>query len=305
LSVRVLGPLVVARGEHVLTDKELGGPRQRQILEILLLQPGIPVSKQRLVDLVWGERAPAGALGTVESYVSVLRRSLQPGRGKAGPLKTANGGYLMDPAMVEVDLHRFDRLLEAARGCPTREAYPLLVAALDLAAAPLLENELGCEWAGSQRTLHAARVGQARVLAAEAALELGRVAEAVARARAVLGQEAVNERAWTVLVLGLEAGGHPVEALQAYDQCRRVLDRDLGCCPGPVLRAAHQRVLEATAATGDELAQAVAALLVLHGHHQGLLPASQALPGAPDPRARREAAGVLRAFLGRTLTPTT
>ncbi|MCM3689634.1 response regulator receiver protein, partial [Kocuria rosea] len=79
----------------------------------------------------------------------------------------------------------------------------------------------------------------------------------------------------------------------------------LGCCPGPVLRAAHQRVLEATAATGDELAQAVAALLVLHGHHQGLLPASQALPGAPDPRARREAAGVLRAFLGRTLTPTT
>jgi DNA-binding response OmpR family regulator len=55
LSVPVLGSLQVRRREHVLTTKELGGPRQSQILEILLLSPGVPVSKHHLLELVWGD----------------------------------------------------------------------------------------------------------------------------------------------------------------------------------------------------------------------------------------------------------
>jgi DNA-binding SARP family transcriptional activator len=302
LSVRVLGSLEVRRGEHVLTAKELGGPRQRQILEILLLSPGVPVSKHRLLELVWGDTAPAGAMGTLESYVSVLRRHLQPGRTTTGPLKTINGGYLMDTSQVEVDLHHFDSLLDAGRCAPAHEAYRLLDEALGIASAPLLENEPGCEWVESQRDAHATLVRQARVLAAEAALALGRAEEAVAHARAVLEQESLEERAWTVLVLGLEATGRAVEGLQAYDRCRRLLDRELGCAPGPALRSAHRRLLEATAGQDGDLAQAVSALLVLHGHLHELAPATDRAPRGENPRACREAATVLEAFLGRTLS---
>jgi DNA-binding SARP family transcriptional activator len=286
----------------VLTAKELGGPRQRQILEILLLVPGIPVSKHRLLELVWGEAAPAGAMGTLESYISVLRRHLQPGRAATGPLKTANGGYLMDASLVEVDLHRFDGLLGAARCAPPQEAYRLLGGALGIASAPLLENELGCEWAQSQRDVHATRLREARLLAAEAALELGRAEEAIADARAVLEQEPLAEGAWTVLVLGLEATGRAVEGPQAYDRCRRLLGRELGCAPGAGLRSAHRRMLEATAGHDDDLAQAVSALLVLHGHFHEPPPATGRVPGAPDPQACREASTVLQAFLGRTVS---
>ncbi len=300
LSVRVLGSLQVRRGEHVLTAKELGGPRQRQVLEILLLTPGVPVSKHRLLELVWGDTAPAGAMGTLESYVSVLRRHLQPGQPRTGPLRTANGGYLMDASLVEVDLHRFDRLLESTRCAPAHEAYRLLGQALDIASAPLLENELGCEWAQSQRDVHATRVREARLLAAETALELGQAPEALAHARAVLEQEPLEERAWTVLVLGLEATDRAVEGLQAYDRCRRLLDRELGCAPGVALRGAHRRLLQATAGHDDDLAQAVSALLVLHGHLHDSAPAVDRMPEVLDPRARREAATVLEAFLGCT-----
>jgi DNA-binding SARP family transcriptional activator len=303
LSVQVLGPLVIHRGEHVLTAQNLGGPRQRQIFEILLVHPGTAVSKQRLVDLVWGEQAPAGALGAVESYICVLRRQLQPGQGRTGPLKTTNGGYVLDPAMVTVDLHRFNWLLEKARSATGRAAYLLLEAALEIAAAPLLENELDNEWADSQRTLHSARVIETRLLTAEAALDLGLVAEAIAQARAVLAEDPVNERAWTALILGLEATGQVVEGLQAYDWCRRVLDQELGCAPGAALQSAHWRMLEAIAAADDELAQAVAALLVLHGHPHAFAPAAARLPGPPDLFTRQEAATVLRTFLGRTLSP--
>ncbi|MEX5259962.1 BTAD domain-containing putative transcriptional regulator [Kocuria sp. CPCC 205263] len=247
------------------------------------------MSKYRLVELVWGEAAPAGAMGTLESYVSVLRRHLQPGQAATGPLKTTNGGYVMDASLVEVDLRHFDSLLGAARCAPPHEAYRLLVDALGIASAPLLENELGYEWAQSQQDVHATRVGQARLLAAEAALELGRAEEAGAHARAVLGQEALEERAWTELVLGLEAAGRAVEGLQAYDRCRRLLGRELGCAPGSALRSAHRRMLEATAGHDDDLARAVSALLVLHGHFHQPPPATGRVPGAPDPRACRKA----------------
>ncbi len=302
LSVQVVGSLQVRRGERVLTAKELGGPRQRQLLESLLRARGIPVSKHRLVELVWGEGAPAGVMGTLESYISVLRRHLQPGHARTGPLKTTNGGYLMDASLVEVDLHHFDDLLESARCAPPGQAYPLLIQALGIASAPLLENELRCEWAQSQRDLHTTRVGQARLLAAEAALELGRAEEAVAHARAVLEQEPLEERGWTVLVLGLEATGRAVEGLQAYDRSRRLLGRELGCAPGAALGHAHRRMLQATAGGDDDLAQAVSALLVLHGHYGESFPVTGRVPGVGDPRVCLEAAAVLQVFLGRTVS---
>ncbi|MEX5299621.1 BTAD domain-containing putative transcriptional regulator [Kocuria sp. CPCC 205292] len=298
LSVRVLGPLEVRRGDRVLTARELGGPKQRQILEILLLQLGTPVSKGRLVELLWGDRPPAAALQNLESYVSVLRRGLQPGAGRKGPLQTANGGYVMDAAAVDLDLRRFELAVERAGHRRPHEAYALWCEALERASAPLLENELRCEWAELQREVHAARVLETRVSAAECALELRLHAEAVRHARAALVEDVLQERAWTALVLGLEGSGRPVEGLQAYEQCRQALDHELGCAPSAALQGAYARMLRTTAATGNELGQALTALLVLHGQ----LGDPDWMPGTRDPLARQEAASVLQAFLGRSLS---
>jgi DNA-binding SARP family transcriptional activator len=298
LSVQVIGPLVVRCGSRTLTSKELGGPRQRRILEILLLHLGTRVSKQRLVDLLWGDDAPAAASANLESYVSVLRRHLQPGQGRNGPLRTTNGGYVIDAALVDLDLPRFERLLETAMCSSAREADLLLHRALGMASGSLLEDEQDCEWIESQRSAFAARVTEARVLLAEADLELGRCEEAVVQARKVVAADPLHERAWTVLVLGLEGAGRSVEGLQAYEQCRRTLDHELGCAPSGVLQLAYTRMLHATAATGDELGQALTALLVLHSRAGD----PDWMPGARVPLARQEAASVLQAFLGRSLS---
>ncbi|WP_368831892.1 AfsR/SARP family transcriptional regulator [Kocuria arenosa] len=304
MSAKVIGPLEVRRGDRTLTAKELGGPKQRQILEILLLHLGTPVSKDRLVELLWGDRPPAAALQNLESYVSVLRRGLQPGAGRSGPLRTSNGGYVMDESAVDLDVRRFELLVDQALRCPAAGAYPLWCAALELASAPLLENELRCEWAEQQRGLHSARVLEARVSGAESALRLGLHREAVLHARAALDEDQLHERAWTVLVLGLEGAGRAVEGLQAYERCRRTLDHDLGCAPSGVLQEAYGRMLRSTATAGNELGQVLTALLVLHG--QSADPAgatvTEWVPGPRDPLARREAATVLQSFLGRSLS---
>ena len=265
IHARILGTLQIRTGEAVLDADQLGGPKSRQILEILLLHLGTPVSKSRLIDMVWGCAAPAAAVSTLESHVSVLRRCLQPGRGKNGALRTATGGYVLDPELVDLDLSHFERLVVRAERSEPRVALPLLHQALALAAGPLLGSELLPEWAETERQLHATRVSSTRLFAAQVSLELGMAAEAIRLAQQVLEGDGLNEAAWTCLVLGLEMEEKPLQGLQALDRCRRVMDKELGCSPGPVLIQAQKRLLRQTSASDDDFGEVIGALLALQG----------------------------------------
>ena len=248
LQISVFGPLTVRRGNIELGANDLGGPKPRQVLEILLMNFGSAVSKARIMDLLWGGNLPAAALPTLEGYISVLRRQLQPGAGRSGPLRTVTGGYAMDRSLVELDLERFGTLTRLAGQAEPGEALSLLTEALDLAAAPLLGDEFLPAWAEEERAAHAARVGLARVLAAEAALAVGEVGKAIAWGGTAVKEDSLNERAWTALILGLEQNGETTEALRAYGRCRKVVDEELGCAPGPALQEAQARLLKSTAA---------------------------------------------------------
>ena len=247
MNISVLGPLTVRRGDTELGAGDLGGPKCRQVLEILLLNFGSAVSKTRIMDLLWNGKHPAVALPTLESYVSVLRRSLQPGAGRIGPLRTVSGGYVVDRSLVDLDLARFEYLTRQAEAAAPRAALELLSEALHLASAPLFGDEVLPAWAEEERTLHADRVRLARVLAAEAAILAGEVGRAITWGEVAVREDPLNERAWTALILGLEGHGESTAALRAFDRCRRVMDEELGCAPSPLLREAHARLLATTA----------------------------------------------------------
>lgn len=306
LEAQIIGSLRIRRGSTILDARQLGGCKPRQILEILLLHLGTAVSKDRLIELLWDGCPPAEARPSLESYVSVLRRHLQPGAGKGGPLRTATGGYLIERDLVDLDLDRFDALLRAAQLAAPATAYPLLRQALEFAVGPLLGDELLPAWAEDERRAHAARVTQALILIAEVSAVLGKFDEAVAWAGQALVGEPLNERAWTSLILGLELAGRHAEGLHAYERCRRALDRDLGCAPGAGLRAAYLRLLQATSHGDGELSDVVSALLVLYeqqNHSAGRAAGGLAPPvpsSAGDPV--REAVNVVSAFLRRAVS---
>ena len=195
LRITMLGALEVFRDGKVLRAHQLGGPKARQILEILLLHLGTPVSKNLLIDLLWDGRAPQAAISTLESYVSVLRSCLQPGSGRNGVLKTATGGYVIEANAVDLDFMRFDELVRRAAASPDAQAHACLCQALALAKGPLLGSELLPEWAEAERAIHAARVTTVMAQAAEIALRLGLHAEAVERAQTVLDSDQLNEQA--------------------------------------------------------------------------------------------------------------
>lgn len=298
LTVQLIGSLRIRRGDTVLDARALGGPKPRQILEILLLSLGTPVSKDRLIEVLWEGHAPAEALPTLESYVSVLRRNIQPGSGKQGPLRTTTGGYVMDAGMVDLDIFRFDHALRLAQQSAPAVALPLLHEALALATAPLLGDELLPAWAEDERELHSSRVLEATVLAAETAAALGAVAESIDWAQKALTMDPLNERAWLARIVGLESTGRYAEGLQSYEKCRRAMVRELGCAPGPGLKAAHARLLQATAEGEGDLSDVLAALLVLHGQLCGSAVPVAAVPSPQMVRqSLREATHVINSFL--------
>lgn len=248
LRISVLGPLSIRLGDTVLSANDLGGPKPRQVLEILLLNFGSAVSKTRTIDLLWGGNPPAVALPTLESYVSVLRRRLQPGAGRTGPLRTVTGGYVIEPSLVSLDLDRFATLTKQASMATPPVALALLTEALELASAPLLGDELLPGWAEEERALHAERVCQARVLAAELALLMGEVVKTIAWGRKAVQEDPLNERAWAALILGLERNGENTEALRVFERYRKVMGDELGCAPNKILKEAQARLLTNTGA---------------------------------------------------------
>ncbi|MET4094247.1 BTAD domain-containing putative transcriptional regulator [Arthrobacter sp. UYCu712] len=297
ISVRLFGNFEIRRDGATLTATDLGGCKPRHILEILLLNLGTPVSKMRLIEMLWGAGASEGAVATLESYISGIRRAIQPGHTKTGPLRTANGGYVLDPQLVELDLWDFRELLRSAGQSPPAEAYPLLVQALELSAEPLLGFELVADWADDARTRHCAERVAAQIFAAETAAVLERPDDAILWAQAAIRSEPLNEKAWTVLVTSYERAGLPAEGLAAYDRCRRLFDRDLGCTPGPGLQAAHLRLLRQRAEGNAELSEVLAALLYLGERLDG--PKRPPHQAAESRRMHENAGRVLDSFLQR------
>src|ERR1700733_11860019 len=140
----VLGPLEVLRSGRAVP---LGGPRQRAVLAVLLLQANRVVSVDRLVEDVWEGHAPEASVTTLQTYVFHLRRALEPSRprGVAGEvLATRDRGYLLqvsreglDAAVFEDGLTAGLAALEAGRHS---EAGERLGRALGLWRGPVLSD---------------------------------------------------------------------------------------------------------------------------------------------------------------------
>src|SRR5436190_19305390 len=103
MEFAILGPVEASRAGQPIA---LGGPKQRALLAIFLLRANQVVSRDRLIDGLWGERPPPGAGQTLDSYVSRLRKALEPDR-----LMRRSSGYALRVEPGELDLDRFELLL--------------------------------------------------------------------------------------------------------------------------------------------------------------------------------------------------
>jgi len=224
----------------------VGGPKPRALTCALVAEAGRVVSTDRLIDQVWGADPPMAAVGTLHSYVSQLRKVLDPmRRGNAADqvISTSGSGYLLHAAPTEVDASLFAILVERAESAPATEVLETVDRALALwRGEPYVD--LGATLTQSELTQPLIEL---RLRAAElrigALLELGRTAPAATSARALVREQPLREPYWRQLMLATYRDGRQADALATYQECRGVLDRELGMAPDTDTDALHTAIL--------------------------------------------------------------
>ncbi|MFF5211463.1 ATP-binding protein [Streptosporangium sp. NPDC000396] len=223
MRFEVLGPIRVV-GEDG-RPAEVAGPGLRALLVLLLLEPGATVSAERLIDALHGEDPPPGALQSLHSQVSRLRKL-----GVAVELRPS--GYRIAAEAGDVDAHRFERLAEDGRRA--------LEAGEHRRALALLEEALGL-WRGPAPEQLATHMEDVWLGAMEDRFEAG--GGSVAEMRALLAEHPLRERLCGLLMRALIAQGRQAEALTAFEHTRGVLAEELGADPSPTLAEIHLAIL--------------------------------------------------------------
>jgi DNA-binding SARP family transcriptional activator len=240
MQFRILGPLEVeAHGE----PRALGGAKQRAVLAVLLVHANRVVSRNRLIDAVWGEHVPETANSALQGYVSALRKVLG-----ADLILTRAPGYVLETAPTSVDLGRFESLVAegsaALAAGEARAASERLREALDLWRGEPLADLDSVEFVQIERP----RLEELRMSAVEerldADLALGRHAELVPELHALVAGHPLRERLRAQLMLALYRSGRQAEALDVYQQGRRLLAQELGLEPGEGLKRLEHAILE-------------------------------------------------------------
>jgi DNA-binding SARP family transcriptional activator/uncharacterized protein HemY len=240
----LLGPLAVRCGG---ADVPVPKGKQRALLSVLLLNAGHVVPVSVLAEALWGPEPPPSAEASIRNYVKRLRQVL----GDAGRERicTRPSGYLIRVADDELDVLKFEALLEAARASAREggwaEAAGQAGAALALwRGEPLVDAE-----SDALALREVPRLAELRVQTMEARLEadlrLGRHAEVIAEMERLTVDYPLREHLYCLLMLALYRCGRQAEALAVYQRARDVLVGELGTDPGPGLRDLHQRILSA------------------------------------------------------------
>jgi DNA-binding SARP family transcriptional activator len=230
-----LGPLEVLRDGRPLA---LHGRKSRALLAALALQSR-PVSAERLIDDLWGDRPPPTAKNSLHNAVSALRKTLG-----ADAVETQSPGYALELAPGHLDIAHFERLCEEARATDgTERRAAKLQDALRLWRGPALADLAFEPFA----LIEAPRLEELRLAAQQdlidAELALGRHADVLPELETLVAEHPFDERLRAQLMLALYRSGRQADALETYRATREFLVEELGLEPSPELRELQQGIL--------------------------------------------------------------
>ena len=240
MEFRLLGPVDALRDGRPVA---LGGAKPRALLALLLLHANELVSRDRLIDALWGDRPPGTAGHSLDVQASRLRKAFEPDE----LLVTRTGGYVLEVEPEQIDARRFERLLEEGRRANAAGDPSAALAALEAALGLWRGDALGDLAYEEFARAEADRLDELRLVATEeridAELALGHHERLVPELEALVAKHPLRERVPAQLMLALYRSGRQAEALRVYSETRRRLVDELGIEPSPRLRDLEQAIL--------------------------------------------------------------
>ncbi|MFH9863587.1 BTAD domain-containing putative transcriptional regulator [Streptomyces sp. NPDC017202] len=227
---------------------DLGPVRQQALLTALLLRPGTTVSRQQLLDGVWGSEPPGTGAKVIPVYVHQLRKRLNPGGGNTSGsvIATDRDGYRFEPHDVSTDTARLKGIVAEAHAARDRGDLAAAVSAWST-ALELFRGEPLAAIPGPFAEAERLRLSEHRLALVqdkvECQLRLGRHAEVVGELFALSETHPHHEPLAGLLMRALHAGGRQADALSVFAKVRRRLVAEQGAEPGRELRRVHEAVL--------------------------------------------------------------
>ncbi|MFG1944101.1 BTAD domain-containing putative transcriptional regulator [Nonomuraea sp. NPDC048826] len=244
---RLLGPVEIVVDGHAHT---LGQHKLRQVLAMLALRANQIVDTDLLIQELWDEAPPKNARTILHTYVYQVRKHLErDGLCPHGEelIETRTAGYLLRAGPDDIDVSRFDRLVQQGRrslddGDMARAAGSLRQA-LDMWSGRALADVLpGPVLRGHVVALDEQRVC-AQEMCIEAGLELGKHRDLLPELRLLVETYPYNEGFHGQLICALGRCNRRNEALDAYQHLRHILDEELGLAPSPEIQELHRELL--------------------------------------------------------------
>ncbi|WP_317453471.1 BTAD domain-containing putative transcriptional regulator [Streptomyces sp. CBMA152] len=241
----MLGSVAVATEDGELLP--LGPVKRRSLLAMLLLHPNQPVTLDRLTEALWDTEPPTHSRTVLQGHVSQLRALLaaRGARTYGIELATLESAYVLRLPETLVDAHRFEELVQLARGRRSPgDAVLLLREALALWQGPALTDTVASPpLEAPAHALEELRLSAVEALAA-AYGELGEHGKAAAVLRTEAVAHPLREPLSAALMLALARSGQRSDALDWFQRTRRLLADELGVDPGPQLTDAYTTVLD-------------------------------------------------------------
>ncbi|MFI0928473.1 BTAD domain-containing putative transcriptional regulator [Streptomyces sp. NPDC021012] len=225
---------------------DLGAPKQRTLLALLVSQAGRTVSTDVILEALWEGSPPPSAMTSLQAYVAKLRKVLEPHRAPRTPaavLRTRPGGYVLDAPAADIDVHRFTAHAEAGRRARDRQDPQGALHEFDAGLA-LWRGQPFTEVSGVSCVVpEVARLEETRLAVVEmrcaALLALGAHEAAVAELRAFVQANPLREYGCELLSLALYRAGRQADALEVLRALQASLSEELGV--DPTLRLQHMR----------------------------------------------------------------
>ena len=244
MEFRLLGPVEAVRDQ---AEIGLGAPKQRALLAVLLLSGNEVLSRERLIDRLWGAEPPKSAVQSLQVYIHGLRQALGAER-----IETHGTGYRLLVEPEELDAARFERLArEASAALSDGHASDAAMSAglaLGIWRGSALADLGGEAVAATEAPRLEERRLDVREVLNDAELALGRHDQLLPELERLVAEEPYRERFRAQQVLALYRAGRQKEALEAYRAARDVLVEELGVDPGAELQDLERAILRQDAA---------------------------------------------------------
>lgn len=248
----ILGPLYVRVGSQTTVPS---APKLRNVLTTLVVHAGQVVPASSLMAELWEDELPRSGLTTLQTYILTLRKLFaraldQPFHEVSQEvIITRSGGYVLDGACIDLDLHRYNALVSAGRealsGGDDSTGISKLSQALRIWRGPALVDVPGGRLLDSRRR----QMEESRLIVIEylvdAQLRMGMFREVLPELVALTTSHPLHEGLHAQYMKALNSSGRRGQALKVFRELRDNLVEELGLEPGAQVQRLHQAILNA------------------------------------------------------------